>query len=251
LKILAIAIKLHSAILNGMPLFRPFQIFFAFLIAAPLLSAAAQPPAITLTPALVEAGSPELIRVSAPANASVAGTWQGHTLEFFPGRAVAAHGKTSGASAWYALAGVDVESPVGPSALKISIRHDNTSRELTRTIAIHPAHYQTGSITVEPKFVEPGPEEKEKIEAASKAKEKAFAATESSSIDRPLWSGNFVAPVQRNRPTASASAESTTASWPASTKAPTSAPAPARRFTPATRASSSSPSRFTTKATAS
>ena len=156
----------------------------------------AQPSVITLTPAFVLAGSPELIRVSAPANASVAGSWQGHTLQFFRGRAVASHGKTSSASAWYALAGVDVESPAGPSSLKISIRHDNTSRELTRTIAIHPAHYQTGSITVEPKFVEPGPEEKEKIEAASKAKEKAFAAAaESTGIDRPLWSGNFVAPV--------------------------------------------------------
>jgi hypothetical protein len=196
LKITAIAIKLHSAILNRMPLFRPFQILSAFLIAAPLLSAAAQPRPITLTPAFVEAGSPELIRVWAPANASVVGTWQGRTLQFFPGRATVSHGKTSGASAWYALAGVDLESPVGPSSLKISIRHDNTSRELTDAITIHPAHYQTGSITVAPKFVEPGPEEKEKIEAANKAKEKAFAAaTESTGIDRPLWSGNFVAPV--------------------------------------------------------
>jgi hypothetical protein len=201
LKIIAIPNKLHSAILNGMPFFRPFQILSAFLIAAPLLSAAAQPPAITLTPAFVEAGSPELIRVSAPANANVVGTWQGRTLQFFPGRAVASHGKTSGASAWYALAGVDVESPLGPSSLKISIRHDNTSRELTDAITIHPAHYQTGSITVEPKFVEPGPEEKKKIEAASKAKEKAFAAaTESTGIDRPLWSGNFIAPVPAQSP---------------------------------------------------
>jgi hypothetical protein len=155
----------------------------------------AQPTAITLTPAFVQAGSPELIRVSAPANASVTGAWQGHTLQFFRGHPAASHGETSGASPWYALAGVDVESPAGPSSLKISIRHDDTSRELTRTIAIHPAHYQTGSITVEPKFVEPGPEEKKKIEAANKAKEKAFAITESTGIDRPLWSGNFVAPV--------------------------------------------------------
>jgi hypothetical protein len=150
-----------------------------------------QTPAIILTPAFVEAGSPELIRLTAPANATVVGEWQGHTLQFFRG-----HNGTKTASAWFALAGVDVEAPTGPSTMKVTIHLDHTSRELTRTIAIHPAHYQTGSITVEPKFVEPGPEEKKKIEAASKAKEKAFAAAaESTGIDRPLWSGNFVAPV--------------------------------------------------------
>ena len=150
-----------------------------------------QTPAIILTPAFVEAGSPELIRLTAPANATVVGEWQGHTLQFFSG-----HNGTKTASAWFALAGVDVEAPTGPSTMKVTIHLDHTSRELTRTIAIHPAHYQTGSITVEPKFVEPGPEEKKKIEAASKAKEKAFAAAaESTGIDRPLWGGNFVAPV--------------------------------------------------------
>ena len=155
------------------------------------IASQAQPPAITLTPAFVEAGSPELIRVTAPANAKVEGEWQGHTLQFFRGR-----NGTKTAAAWYALAGVDVEAPTGPSMLKVSIRFDNTSRQHTSTIAIHPAHYQTGSITVEPKFVEPGLEEKKKIEAANKAKEKAFAAaTESTGIDRPLWSGNFLAPV--------------------------------------------------------
>ena len=176
--------------------FRPLSILSAFLLAVPLLSSAAIPPSVTLTPAVVEAGSPELIRVTAPANSTIEGNWQGRTLQFFRGHASAIHGKTPAAApAWYALAGADVEAPSGPTTLKISIRLNHTVTELTRTIAIHPAHYKTGSITVEPKFVEPGPEEKEKIDAASKAKEKAFAATESTSIDQPLWSGNFLAPV--------------------------------------------------------
>jgi Peptidase family M23 len=158
----------------------PLAAFFA-------IAAHAQPPAITLTPAFVEAGSPELIHITAPVNAKVEGEWQNHPLQFFPSRS-----GTRAATAWYALAGVDVEAPTGPSTLKISIRSDNTSRELTSTIAIHPAHYRTSSITVEPKFVEPGPDERKEIEADSKAKQAAFAAT----ADKPLWSGSFLAPVK-------------------------------------------------------
>jgi murein DD-endopeptidase MepM/ murein hydrolase activator NlpD len=180
----------------------------------PLLFAAsgvlAQSPSMTLTPALVEAGSPELIRATAPANAHLEGEWQGHKLQFFPGSPSRANSKThapasarsgsharrpltstAGFSAWYALAGVDVESPLGPSELKITIRVNDTARQIDSTITIHPAHYRTSSISVEPKFVEPGPEELKIIEAARQAKEKAFATT----ADQPLWSGSFVAPV--------------------------------------------------------
>jgi len=171
-----------------MPFFRTLPaVLFAVLLALafPFASQAQnkpQAPVVTLTPALVEAGSPELIRVAAPAGASVTGEWQGHALQFFPSHAGAHQ---------FALAGVDVEAPTGPSTLKITIRLHNTLSEITRTIAIHPAHYRTSTITVEPKFIEPGPEELKVIAADRKAKEKAFAA----SADKPLWSGSFLAPV--------------------------------------------------------
>jgi hypothetical protein len=186
---------------------RPLAALFFAVVAPTILPAApAKSPELTLTPAIVEAGSPELIRVTAPAGARVEGEWQGHPLQFFLGNAATASARTNPnrrdriattpvAVAWYSLAGVDVEAPSGPSTLKVSIRSHDTLRNITSTIAIHPAHYQTGSITVEPRFVEPGPEELKKIQAASKAKEKAFASTESSSFDRPLWSGNFLPPV--------------------------------------------------------
>ena len=148
----------------------------------------AESPAVTVTPAIVEAGSPELIRVTAPFGSTVQGEWQGHTLQFFPG----SHSPSRSFTAFYALAGVDVETPTGPSTLKISIRLDNNLRELSDTIAIHPAHYRTSSITVEPKFVEPGPEAQQQIESDRKLKEKAFANTASG----PLWSGSFLAPVK-------------------------------------------------------
>src|ERR1700761_4054611 len=167
---------------------------FAFslylLIAVVSVQAHAQSPGIVLTPALVVAGSPEVIRVAAPRDASVEGDWGGHALHFFLGRAE---------NTWYALAGTDVEAAPGPSTVPSTIRgaihvhdpHDSVT-ELHETIAIHPAHYRTTSLTVAPKFVEPGPDELKRIEAATELKKKAYAAT----ADRPLWTGDFAVPVQ-------------------------------------------------------
>jgi murein DD-endopeptidase MepM/ murein hydrolase activator NlpD len=162
------------------------------LVAVLAIDANAQSPSATVTPAIVEAGAPELIRVTAPANAKIEGQWLGHAVQFFPARSGADQRSGADRAAWYALAGVDVEAPSGTSTLKISVRSHNTSREIVSTIAIHPAHYRTSSITVEPKFVEPGPGDQKLIEAAVKAKEKALAQ----SADHPLWSGSFVAPVK-------------------------------------------------------
>ncbi len=164
---------------------RPLIAWFICLFTGALFSIAghAQSSAITLTPALVEAGSPELIRVDAPAAANLDGEWMGHKLEFFRGR---------GNHAWFALAGVDVEGAVGPSQLKIAVRlTGDPARNLTRTVEIHAAHYRTGSLTVSPKFVEPGPDALKRIEAESQLKEKIFAA----SATEPLWAGSFRAPV--------------------------------------------------------
>jgi murein DD-endopeptidase MepM/ murein hydrolase activator NlpD len=148
----------------------------------------AQPDSIVLTPALVEAGAPELIRVDAPASAKIDGDWLGCPLQFFPGRR---------AHAWFALAGVDVEDPAGPSQLKITLHlAQGGVRDLIRTVEIHPAHYRTGSLTVPPKFVEPGPEALKQIESESELKAKVFAL----SASEPQWTGSFHAPVAA-RPT--------------------------------------------------
>lgn len=147
---------------------------------------------VTLTPAIVESGSRELIRVhAAHPLARVEGEWLGHKVQFFKG---------SDGNTWFALAGVDVEAPAGPSSLKITAYSQEKPRDLSMTVPIRPAHYRTATITVEPKFVEPGPEDQKLIQAAQKAKETAFALAESQSdtsiASRPLWSGNFEAPVK-------------------------------------------------------
>jgi hypothetical protein len=140
-------------------------------------------PAITLTPALVVAGSPELLRVTAPDAASIDGEWLGRKIQFF----------TRDHRTWLALAGIDVEAAVGSSTLTVHIHPaNNATRDLTQSIDIHPAHYRTGVLSVAPKFVSPGPDEIKQIEADSKIKEKVFAT----SASEPLWSGTFRAPVQ-------------------------------------------------------
>jgi murein DD-endopeptidase MepM/ murein hydrolase activator NlpD len=141
------------------------------------------PGAVTLTPAVVEAGSPVLIHVEETATAKINGEWMGRKLGFFRGHA---------GHDWFALVGVDVQGAVGPSPLRIDVKLEGGgARDLSRTIEIRSAHYRTGSLTVEPKFVEPDPEEQKRIEAEAQLKARVFAA----SAQEPLWSGSFRAPV--------------------------------------------------------
>ncbi len=140
--------------------------------------------AVALTPSIVESGSPELIRVATPEGATLDGEWLGHALQFFRSR---------DGLAWYALAGVDVESPEGASALRISVRTAAATNaiDLSRSVEIHPAHYRTSTLSVAPQFVAPEPDELDRIKAEIELKDKVFAA----SAPEPLWSGDFRAPV--------------------------------------------------------
>ena len=135
---------------------------------------------VTITPVLVEAGSPELITVSAHDATSVEGEWLGHKLEFFRHE-----GK------WLALGGVDVEAKPESSTLHITASTPSGTLDLSRSIEIHPAHYRTGKLSVAPKFVEPGPEEQKEIAADRAEKDKIFAA----SASEAMWRGSFREPV--------------------------------------------------------
>lgn len=166
-----------------------FGLFLALLFwpltaaVAPAEQPSAQPPAIALTPAVVQAGSPELVRVVASGASRVDGEWLGRTLEFFPGR----HGRT-----WFALAGVDVEAAAGPSTLHVRVVTPAGARSLARAVAIHPARYRTTALTVPPRFVAPSPEQLQQIEAEVQLKTRIFAV----SAAQPLWRGSFRAPVR-------------------------------------------------------
>jgi murein DD-endopeptidase MepM/ murein hydrolase activator NlpD len=143
---------------------------------------AKSPESVVVSPQIVVAGSPELIRISSAAAVSVEGEWMGRKLEFFPGR---------DGHSWVALGGVDVEAATGPSTLHITAHTNSGEIDLTRTMDIHPAHYRTGTLTVAPQFVQPPAEALKEIEEESQLKAKVFAA----SATDPLWSGSFRAPV--------------------------------------------------------
>ncbi|MFZ0396137.1 MAG: M23 family metallopeptidase [Terracidiphilus sp.] len=161
-------------------LFMVFALAAAFAAAtAQVRSAPLQP--VSLTPQQVVAGSPELVRVYAAHQGSVEGEWLGRKIQFF----------WSG-SEWVALAGVDVEAPVGVSTLHVTWNANGHSDDLSLSVLIHAAHYRTSSLTVAPGFVEPPPEALKEIEKESKLKAKVFA----SSVPEPLWSGDFRAPVR-------------------------------------------------------
>lgn len=138
--------------------------------------------AVSLTPATAVVGSPELIRIFAPNAKEVTGEWLGRKLSFFPG---------SNSSDWYALAGLDVEAPVGASTLKVEVKSDEGLNHFDVPIEIHPAQYRTEAISVAPRFVEPNAEELKQIEADTQLKAQIFAT----SAPTPLWNGDFRAPV--------------------------------------------------------
>jgi murein DD-endopeptidase MepM/ murein hydrolase activator NlpD len=138
--------------------------------------------AVTLTPAVVESGSPELILVALPDAQEVTGEWLGKKLPFF---------QASDGHSWYALAGLDVEAAVGPATLKIEAKRGESVGHLDLSIEIHPARYRTESISVAPRFVEPNPEDLKQIKADNQLKTEVFAV----SASEPLWHGSFRAPV--------------------------------------------------------
>lgn len=162
---------------------RDVFLFVTGCMLAAVLAAGQVRDAVTLTPELVEAGSPELIRVEAPRDAQLGGEWLGRKLEFF---------RSHDGRAWFALAGVDVEAPPGPSTLRIHVQYPGgRDADMSRPVEIRPAHYRSSALTVPPKFVEPDPEALKQIEDESKLKARIFAA----SAPQPEWSGSFHAPV--------------------------------------------------------
>jgi murein DD-endopeptidase MepM/ murein hydrolase activator NlpD len=138
---------------------------------------------VILTPAIVVAGSPELIRVEAPAATQVDGEWLGKKIEFF---------RSKDGRAWLALAGVDVEAAAGSSTLHINVKNAGGEiRDLSEPVVVRGARYRTETLNVAPKFVEPGPDELKRIEGEVALKEKVFGT----SLAEPEWSGDFRAPV--------------------------------------------------------
>lgn len=136
-----------------------------------------------LTPSVVEAGSPVLIRVDAPHAGILQGEWLGRKLQFF---------RSAAGDAQFALAGVDVEAPTGPSRLEIELTAGSARINLSQNVLIEPAHYRTSTLTVAPRYVAPSPAALRRIAAEKQLKASIFTT----SAPERLWHGRFQPPVR-------------------------------------------------------
>ncbi len=139
---------------------------------------------ISWTPAKITTGSPCLFRVEMSVVPTLlTGTWQGHDVTFAP---------STNRDVWYALAGVDLEVVPGnyPLELRATLPNGSVLRE-QRTVGVARAKFPTETLHVPPRFVEPGPEDRQHIEADQQLKHAAFAHE----APAAEWSGNFRPPV--------------------------------------------------------
>jgi murein DD-endopeptidase MepM/ murein hydrolase activator NlpD len=93
---------------------------------------------------------------------------------------------------WYALAGTDLESNPGSYDLAITATLTNGRiAHSTRKVDIAAGTFGTGDVNVPENYVQPNAEQQQQIASDQKLKDRAFAHD----TRRPLWSGNFAAPV--------------------------------------------------------
>jgi len=138
---------------------------------------------VQASPATLLNGAPVLFRVtpSTPLN-SLTGTWLGHTVVF-----------SSGASGWFALAGVSLETKPGAYGLVLEGRTaDGNTVRFEQPFAVGPASYPTVQLTVANKFTAPSPEQMQQIQQDEQVKQKVFRQT----TPEREWTGRFEPPVE-------------------------------------------------------
>jgi murein DD-endopeptidase MepM/ murein hydrolase activator NlpD len=84
---------------------------------------------------------------------------------------------------WWALAGVDLEAPLGTSTIQFS----DGSKANVEIVA---GQYRSSKLTVPPKFISPPPEVKERIEKEQAIKKRVFGAAH----PERWWQGEFLRP---------------------------------------------------------
>lgn len=175
-------VKVQAQYAGPMRSFRALLCVIVLFFPVSSVALSTQKAVVTLEPAVVIAGAPEVVRVRGAHLSAIEGEWLNRKIEFF----------RTAKGEWVALAGVDVEAPIGPSTVHLRVKQPQGWTELAETVEIHSAHYRTGTLTVAPRFVSPGPAQMQEIEAEIKLKNDIFAH----SAPAPLWHGDFRAPVR-------------------------------------------------------
>jgi hypothetical protein len=154
-----------------------------FFAAISHLSWAQQAATIDWTPGSLANGSPCFFNVLAPGAVTVSGLWQNRKLVFF---------KTPSGNVWSVLAGVDIETQPGTYPIDVELTFpDGKVQKLQRMVSIEEAPYQSTTLSVPDKFVEPDAASLKLIASEKIIKDKAFAGT----APLPLWSGSFSPPL--------------------------------------------------------
>ncbi len=121
------------------------------------------------------------------AAASLSAEWDHRGVSFFQSPS-SADGKV-----WFALLGVDVETPPGSYSLAIEAKiAEGSVLRYTRQVAVEAASYRTTELHVAENFVAPDAATQIEIAADKQVKDRAFAH----SAVEPEWSGDFVPPVR-------------------------------------------------------
>lgn len=108
----------------------------------------------------------------------------GKNLSFF---------KSDNPKIWYALAGAGLETQPGTYDLSVrAVMSGGRVGHSLKKVDIAAGDFRSGPVNVPENFVEPDAESQKKIAEDQVLKEKAF----SHFIPTPLWSGDFVTPVQ-------------------------------------------------------
>lgn len=158
--------------------------------------------------ALAVSGAPTLRVTLSPARASQGGVVQVAVAS--PGSPLAsavlvdgemriALERLDGGKRFVGLLGIDFETPPGDRPLVVDgVDASGSALTATATLRVVPRAFAVSKLSVDPKFVEPPPEEKERIERDREAFRRAFA----SPLPSRLWEGRFTlpadAPSQKN-----------------------------------------------------
>jgi murein DD-endopeptidase MepM/ murein hydrolase activator NlpD len=114
----------------------------------------------------------------------VSGTWIGRTLTFFKSE--------NDPKVWYALAGADFATPSGSYPVKVIAVLANGKRlTMEKQLDLAAKDFKAGAIEVPEKYVEPNAVEQKEIARDEALKRQAYTHL----IQKPLWSGDFVKPV--------------------------------------------------------
>ena len=178
------------SLLNGQrprPRTYRFAVVLALLFSSTLPARAAQWTA-TAQPTRLLNGAPVLFQVKPVAKLdSLTGTWLKHSFPF---------SYNPSTKTWFALAGVNYDTPPGVYTLELAAESAGIKAPLTfsHTFRVVRAQYPETRVelAVEKKFTEPSPEQLKEIDESKKVKEEYLPRV---TPDR-RWDGNFKAPVE-------------------------------------------------------